>query len=179
MIMTMIERCSPREKLAIAVAGVAVILTILIAGILLPYRTAMQRLDQRMISRQEQILEARSLVQRIKGMQTEVATTARKLSAASAAPLVTTLEGMVVEIAGKEKILGIRPQPVTAPAGFRQEKVEMQLERVRLEQLVQLLHAIDSANSVMQSDSLKMRPRFEDPALLDVTLVVSSFVKAS
>jgi len=50
---------------------------------------------------------------------------------------------------------------------------------VRLEQLVQLLHAIDSAKSVMQSDSLKIRPRFEDPALLDVTVVVSSFVKAS
>jgi general secretion pathway protein M len=179
MIMTMIERCSPREKLALAIAAVVVIATILIAGILLPYRAALQRLDQRMASRQEQILEARSLVQRIKGMQGEVATTARKLSATSAAPLVTTLEGMVLEIAGKEKLLAIRPQPATPPAGFRQEKVEMQLEKIRLEQLVQLLFAIDSAKSALQSDSVKVRPRFEDSALLDVTLVVSSFTKAS
>jgi general secretion pathway protein M len=175
----MIERLTPREKVALGVAGAAVLLTILVAGIILPYRTALERLDQRIASRQGQLLEARTLLQRIKAMQGEVAVMQRKLSAAPAAPLVATLEGLVAEIAGKEKLLGIRPQPVTAPSGFRQEKVEMQLERVRLEQLVQLLHAIDSAKSVMQSDSLKMRPRFEDPALLDVTLVVSSFVKAS
>lgn len=175
----MIERFSPREKLAVAVAGVVVILAILIAGIIFPYRAALQRLDQRMASRQGQLVEARTLVQRIRGMQGEVAATERKLSAASAAPLVATLEGLVAEIAGKEKLLGIRPQPATAPAGFRQEKVEMQLEKVRLEQLVQLLYAIDSAKSALQSDSIKIRPRFEDPALLDVTLVVSSFVRAS
>ena len=175
----MIERFSPREKLALAVAGVVVILTILIAGIIIPYRAALARLDQRIASRQGQLLEARTLVQRIKGMQGEMAVTERKLSAATSASLVATLEGMVAEIGGKEKLLGIRPQPATAPAGFRQEKVEMQLEKVRLEQLVQLLHAIDSAKSALQSDSVKMRPRFEDPALLDVTLVVSSFGKAS
>jgi general secretion pathway protein M len=175
----MIERFSPREKVALAVAGVVVILTILVAGIILPYRAALERLDQRIASRQGQLLEARTLVQRIKGMQGEVAATERKLSAATSAPLVATLEVLVAEIAGKEKLLGIRPQPVTAPAGFRQEKVEMQLERVRLDQLVQLLHAIDSAGNALQSDSVKMRPRFEDPALLDVTLVVSSFVRAS
>jgi general secretion pathway protein M len=175
----MIERLTPREKVALGVAGAVVILTILIAGIILPYRTALERLDQRIVSRQGQLLEARTLVQRIKAMQGAAAAMQRKLSAAPSIPLVAMLEGLVAEIAGKEKLLGIRPQPVTAPAGFRQEKVEMQLERVRLEQLVQLLHAIDSAKSVMQSDSLKMRPRFEDPALLDVTLVVSSFVKAS
>ena len=175
----MIERFTPREKLAVAVAGAVVILAILIAGIILPYRAALQRLDQRMSSRQGQLVEARTLVQRIRGMQGEAAVTERKLSTASATPLVATLEGLVAEIAGKEKLLGIRPQPATAPAGFRQEKVEMQLEKVRLEQLVQLLYAIDSAKSALQSDSIKMRPRFEDPALLDVTLVVSSFVRAS
>ena len=175
----MIERFTPREKLALAVAGVAVLLTILIVGIILPYRAALARLDQRLVSRQGQLVEARSLLQRIKSMQGEVATTERKLSAATAAPLVTALEGMVGEIAGKEKLLAIRSQLATPPAGFRQEKVEMQLEKVRLEQLVQLLYGIDNAKSAMQTDSLKMRPRFEDPALLDVTLVVSSFVRAS
>jgi general secretion pathway protein M len=175
----MIERFSPREKLALGVAAAVVSLTVLIAGIILPYRAALVRLDQRIASRQGQLLEARTLVQRIKGMQGEVAAMERKLSAAPAAPLLATLEGLIAETAGKEKLLAIRPQPSTAPAGFRQEKVEMQLEKVRLEQLVQLLHAIDSAKSILQSDSVKIRPRFEDPALLDVTLIVSSFVRAS
>ena len=175
----MIEHLSSREKAALVVATIVVILTVLIAGIILPYRAAMTRLEQRIVSRQEQLLEARSLVQRIKGMQGEVAAAERKLQAAQAAPLVSTLEGLVAAIAGKEAFFAIRPQPSTAPAGFRQEKVEMQLEKVRLDQLVRLLHAIDTAKTSLQTDSVKMRPRFEDPALLDVTLVVSSFVKAS
>jgi len=175
----MIERLTPREKVVLAVATVVLTLTILIAGILLPYQGAMARLDQRIASRQEQLLEARSLVQRIRGMQDEVAIAERKLQAAQAAPLVSTLEGLVATMVGKETFFAIRPQPSTAPQGFRQEKVEMQLEKVRLDQLVRLLYAIDSAKSSLQTESVKMRPRFEDPALLDVTLVVSSFVKAS
>lgn len=174
----MIERFSPREKLALTVAGVVLLLTLLVAGIIVPYQGAIERLDQRIASRQAQLVEAQTLLQRIKGLQSEVATAERKLGAASV-PLVTILEGLVIETAGKEKLLGLRPQSVTAPAGFRQEKVEMQIEKVRLEQLVQLLYAIDSAKNALQTDSLKMRPRFEDPALLDVTLVVSSFFKAS
>lgn len=174
----MIDRFSPREKLAISVAGVAILLAILVAGIILPYRAAVARLDQRIVSRQAQIVEARRLVQRIKAMQGEAAATDRKLGA-PAAPLVATLEGLVAGIAGKEKLLGIRPQQATAPAGFREERVEMQLEKIRLEELVQLLFAIDSAQRALQTDSVKMRPRFEDSALLDVTLVVSSFVRAT
>lgn len=175
----MIARLNPREKIAVAVAGVVVILTILIAGIILPYRGAMARLEQRIVSRQGQLVEARTLVQSIKGMQGEAAVTQRKLTAAPSAPLVSTLEGLVAAIAGKEAFFAIRPQPSTAPAGFRQEKVEMQLEKVRLDQLLRLLHALDTAKTVLQTESVKMRPRFEDPALLDVTLVVSSFGKAS
>lgn len=176
----MMERFTLREKIALAVGGVAVILTILIAGIILPYRSAMTALDQRIVSRQEQLREAQTLVQQIKGMQGEVAMAERKLRAGqSAAPLLPTLEGMITEIAGKEKLLGLRPQPSTPPAGFRQEKVEVQLEKIRLDQLLRLLHTIDSSPSALQTDSLKMRPRFEDQSLLDVTLVVSSFSMAS
>jgi general secretion pathway protein M len=175
----MIDHLTPREKGALALAAVTVFLTILIAGIILPYRAAMARLDQRIASRQEQLLQARSLVQQIKGMQVEVATAERKLQGAQAAPLVSTLEGLVTTIAGKGPFFAIRPQPATSPAGFRQEKVEMQLEKIRLDQLLRLLYAIDTAKMSLQTDSVKMRPRFEDPALLDATLVISSFVKGS
>lgn len=174
----MIESLSPREKVVVVVAGIVVLLTFLVAGIILPYRAAIARLDQRIVSRQGQLAEARILVERIRGLQGEMATTERKLAATPATPLLAILEGLVAEIAGKERFLGVRPQPATAPAGFRQEKVEMQLEKVRLEELVRLLHAIDTAKAALQTDSVKIRPRFEDPGLLDVTLVVSSFVKA-
>lgn len=174
----MIDRYTPREKLALAIAAVAILLTILVAGIILPYRAAVARLDQRIVSRQGQIVEAKTLVQRIRAMQGEAAAAERKLGA-PAAPLVSTLEGLVAGVAGKEKLLGIRPQQVSAPAGFRVERVEMQLEKIRLQELVQLLYAIDSAQRALQADSVKMRPRFEDSALLDVTLVVSSFVRSS
>lgn len=175
----MIERLAPREKIAVALAAVVVSLTVLIAGIILPYRAAMTRLDERIASRQEQILAGRTLAGRIKALQGEVASAERKLQGTQSAPLVSTIEGMIAEIAGKTALLGIRPQPSTPPAGFRQETIEIKLEKIRLEQLVRLLHSIDSAKMALQTESVKMRPRFEDPGLLDVTLVVSSFAKAS
>lgn len=174
-----LERLSPREKLALAIGAAAVVVTIVVAGIILPWRAADRRLDERIASRQAQIGEARTLVQKIRGMQGEVAVTSRRLGAGQAKPLTSTLESLVARIAAKENLLAVRPQPATAPSGFRQEKVEMQLERVRLDQIVRLLHAIDSNETMLQTDSVKLRPRFEDPALLDATLVVSAFVKAS
>lgn len=175
----MIERLSPREKIVLVVGGVVVGLTILFAGIVAPYRAAMRRLDERILSRQGQIVEARTLVKKIKGMQAEVATAERKLKPGQTLPLATTLEALVTRVAARENLLAVRPQPVTAPSGFRQEKVEMQLEKVRLDQLVRLLQGIDNADRALQTDSVKLRRRFEDPALLDATLVVSAFVKGS
>lgn len=175
----MIERLNPRERIIVLVGASAALLIILIAGIILPYRAALQRLDDRIVARRQQIVEARTLVQRIQAMQAEAAMTERRLKPAQPTALVPAIEALVGRIAGRENLLGVRPQPVTAPSGFRQEKVEVQLEKIRLEQLVRLLHAINSADACLQTDGLKVRPRFENSALLDVTLVVSAFVRAS
>lgn len=173
----MIARLSRREQIVVTVGGAAALLIVLVAGVILPYRSAIQRLDERIAARRTQIVEARQLAERIKAMQTEAAIAERRLSPAQPLVLVPTLEALVTRVAGRDRLIATRPQPATPPAGFRQERVEVQLEKLRLDQLVRLLNAVDTADAALQTDALKVRPRYEDPALLDVTLSVSAFTR--
>jgi len=175
--MTMIERLGRREKIVLALGGGVAAGLVLIAFILLPYRDALRQLDGRIASRRAQIAEAQMLVQRLATQRGEAAMAERRLAKPLPSGLVPALETMVTQVARRECLIAARPQAVTPPAGFRQERVEVQLERLRLDQVVRLLHAIDTADAALQTDAVRMRPRYDDAALLDVSLTVSAFAK--
>lgn len=166
---------SRRERLVLTIGGAAATLLLVVFAVILPYRESIADLERKSRHRQEQIGEAQQLVKAIRAMQNEANLTARRLKSDKTAPLVPTLEELVGRFASRSNLIAIRPQSGQAPAGLRRETVELQLEKLRLEQLVRLLYAIDTAPVLLQSDSVKIRSRFEDPALLDVTLIVSAF----
>lgn len=173
----MSERLTPRDRIVLAVGGVIAVLALLIGGVILPWRGVMNRLDQRIAVREEQIVAARELTARIAAMQTELAITERRLQAGPETALATSLETIAVRVVGRENLLSLRPLAATPPSGFRRETVEARFEKIRLDQLVRLLHAIERADACLQTDGLKVRARFEDATLLDATLTVSAFAR--
>ena len=76
---------------------------------------------------------------------------------------------------GRENLASMRPQPPAAVGEFREESVEVRLERVRLGQLVQLLFALDSAEAYLKVKELRIKSRFDDRSLLDAVLTVASY----
>lgn len=174
----MIERLSQRDRIFLAVGGTLAACALLVGGVILPWRAAMNRLDHRIVARQEQIVESRELVGRIAAMQTELAITDRRLQAGPAGALSTHLETIAGRVVSRENLLALRPLPTTPASGFRRETVEARFEKIRLDQLVRLLHAIERADACLQTDGVKVRARFEDSTLLDATLTVSSFARA-
>ena len=58
---------------------------------------------------------------------------------------------------------------------YREKKVEVSLKNVTLEQTVNYLYSIESADQLFTIKSMRIRTRSDGSNLLDVTFTVSSF----
>jgi general secretion pathway protein M len=69
-------------------------------------------------------------------------------------------------------------RPTQAPAemeGMREESVEVNLARIELTRLAALLQSLERGAGVVKVRRLRVTTRSDDPALVDATLVVSTY----
>ncbi len=174
-----LQDLSQRERLMLLAAALVIFLTVLTFGIVQPYRAALSRLDTQIASRRRQLSELQQLSREYRNLQQQTAAGEQRLAAAGDFSLLTFVEATSIRLAGRDRLISMRPQPGAMLEEFREEAVEVRLERIRLDQLVQLLIAADRAPAPMQVKSLRLRTRFDDRALLDVTLVFASYRRIS
>lgn len=166
---------SQRERIAVAVAAVAVLAALLYAGIVAPYRRAVRNLDTRISTRQRQLGEMAALQQRYQQLQRRVGEAERRLAKTADFSLFAYVEGLAGQMISKENLVSMRPQPPTVREDLREEAVEVRLEKVRLDQLVRLLHAIDENEALLTVKSLKIKTRFDNRSQLDAVLTIASY----
>jgi len=171
------KNLTPRERLALALGATALLAALLYGAIFAPWRAAEQRLDTRIASRRQQLAELDRLAGSYRKLAAEATETERRLARSGNFQLVPFLEGLVDTVAGRDRLTALRPQPGAPGGPLREDKVELQLQRVRLDQMVRLLHAIDSADACLATKQLRLRQRFDDPSLLDAELTVAAYGK--
>lgn len=171
----MIKRLNPRERL-IVTAGMAVIALVAAWFLLLePYFEAMNRLDRKILALERNVTDAglmRDQVVSLRGQLASVNTRQR-----GKRQLFSQVENLTEKTGVRDQLLSMRPQPATTQGDFRQQLVEIRLERMTLAQLVKLIHAVEYRSGGIQVKSMRVRPRFEDRSLLDVNLVLMSLEK--
>lgn len=172
----MIDRLDERERI-IVLAGVVILAAILIWLVLLnPYMNTMQNLDRRIEGQRRNLERVAALGQEIDQLrqQLEGIESQRR----SGRPLFSQVENLTKQMGVRDQLLSMRPQPDSVQGGFRQQTVEIRLERVTLSQLVGFLHAAEHRSYGIQVRSLRVRPRFDDRSRLDVNLVLMSLERA-
>ena len=88
--------------------------------------------------------------------------------------LFSFIEATEAQVASKENLVYMRPQPSVDQNEFREESVEIKLEKIRLDQLVQLLYEIESANAFLKVKTLRVKTRFDNKSELDAVMTISS-----
>lgn len=171
----MIAQLSRREQVALAVGAVAVLATVLYLGVIAPYRSALAQLDGKITARQRQIREVESLRREFLVLQQRQTEAEARLDKDGAFSLFPFVEGMVGQIAAKENLVSMRPQPPTPRENLREESVEVRLEKIRLDQVVRLLYAVETADALLQVKNLRLKTRFDDRTLFDATMTVAAF----
>ncbi len=171
----MINRLNPREKVVV-LGGAAVLLLILIWFALInPYLETMTGLDRRIAIQQRGLAKALQMKERIGALRQQLATVGTKQRGSR--PLFSQVESLTEQTGVREQLLSMRPQPATTQGEFRQQLVEIRLEKMSLGQLVKLLHAVEYRSGGIQVKSLRVKPRFEDPSSLDVNMILMSLEK--
>lgn len=170
----MIAQLSPRDRLALIIGGIVVLGALVFVGIISPYQDAMGRLDAQIHARQRQLRQVQALHREYQHLQGLVATVNARLERNRNFSLFSFVEGLVAQVASKENLLYMRPQPVSVQGDYKEEAVEIKLEKIHLNQLVQLLYRIESADALLQVQHLRIKTRFGDRSLLDVVLTISA-----
>jgi general secretion pathway protein M len=171
------KQLTQRERIILGGGGVALLLVLLYGLVFAPWRAAEARLDRRIASYRQQLTELDRLTGHYRQLAAEAAAMEGRLARSGNVQLVPFLEGLVDGIAGRDRLAALRPQPVPPGGSLREERVELQLQRLRLDQVVRLLQAIDSAEACLATRQLRLRQRFDDPALLDAELTVAAYGK--
>jgi general secretion pathway protein M len=175
----MIERLSPRDRIALAVGAAVILIVFLWLGVLTPYQEAMSGLDARIASRQRQLEQVRELRQEYLQLQREMAEAQKRLVGPRAGfSLFSFIEEVTGTIGVRENLVSMRPQSSPPQGEYREESVEIRLERIGLDQLVRLLYAIENADVFLNVRTMRVKPRFDNPSQLDTTLTVSYYQKA-
>jgi len=176
----MINRLSDREKIFVFSAIAVLLILVLWLGVFRPYRQGLMLAESRIISRQKQLVEVQHLQQEYLGLQKDLATAEKKLAGTTQGfTLFSFIEDVTTRIGIRDKLVSMRPQTPQVQGEYRENTVEIRLERIDLAQLVRLLYGLEAADAALHLKTLRIKPRFDNRAQLDTVIVVSSLQRTS
>ena len=170
----MIDRLGERERLFLL--GGAIVLVVILVGFggYQAYSATLVKLDRAIAARTRQLGEVERLRQEALQLRQQMQQAEAKLAQSAAFSLASYIEGQADQLAGRGSLAYARPQPSVNRGQFQEESLEVRIERLSLEQVLRLLWAVESAPVPMQVRGLNLQRRFDNPALLDLTMTVAA-----
>lgn len=170
---------TPRERwlavLALCIGAVLGIRSIWIE----PLHADARRIDLEIETQKTQVLRATQLAGDMRRLQAALAQVEALVIPGQKTDLFTLLESLATE-AGltSNQIDSVKPQPPSSNARYPETRVEVRLKGTTLEQVVKLLHKIESARLHLIVRSLRITTRGKKSQVLEVSFSVSSFERA-
>jgi type II secretory pathway component PulM len=171
----------PRERILVAIAGGALVLTVLLAGIVMPIRSARDNARDAAVAAERQLEMMTRMKREWDGLHERLDRVETRIEDARNQPnLLTLLESLAARAGVKPSSMEKRQSGESAR--YEETKVEVSLKNVTLHQAVSYLTSIEEANQPLSVKSLRVkrrpsRVRGDQPApdLIDVTFSVSAF----
>ncbi len=171
------EQLENREKLFIIGGGVILIVMLLIYAAYIPYLHAIERADKSIQVKLKQIEEVKQMQLEYLALKEQLASLESHQGQGSRLSALTLIEDLASRIGSRDNLVNIRPQTAQVQGDYRVENVDVRFERMPLAQLVRLLKGLETSQGQIQVKSLQVKQRFDDKALVDLNMTVSSFRK--
>jgi general secretion pathway protein M len=175
----MISQLNQREKIFVTAGGVALVLALLYLAVLMPYRSALTRLDKQIAARSQQLQEVKTLRAQYLAMQQQILQVEMRVKNNQDFSALTFIENLVERTAGRDNLVSMRPQPSLTQNEFIVDSVEVKLEKLSLKQVLELLWGLEGTKTPMQVKSLYLKQRFDDRSLLDATMTISALRRSA
>jgi type II secretory pathway component PulM len=159
-----------RDKKVLLIGGVLAILILLYAFVLSPLYADIARKRDAIPKKERDLAEMRVMKDQYLDMQQRL----QQLQAAAAkrGPLLTEIENITRRTNLSGKIVSLKPQTGVQAANFKESIVEVRLDNITLYDIVNYVNQLEKAT--LRIRKLYFKPRFDNPKLLNATILVSS-----
>ena len=150
--------------------GVAAALILLYVYALAPFTSDLSRKRELIPRKEKELAEMKVL----KEQYLEIQERLREAQAAAAkrGPLLTEIENITKRSNLGGKIVSLKPQAGVQTEGFKESIVEVKLDNITLYDVVNYVYLLEK--EALRIRKLQFKPRYDNPKLLNATVLVSS-----
>ena len=159
-----------RDKRALIIGGIAAAALLLYVVALGPFLEDLGRKRDLIPKKERDLGEMKRLRDEYREIQQQLQL-ARE-AAAKRGPLLTEIENITKRSNLSGKIVSLKPQTGTKTEGFTESIVEVRMDNITLYDIVNYIHLLEQAT--LRVRKLAFKPRYDNPKLLNATLLVSS-----
>jgi len=165
-----------REKMAVSIGGLCLLLFIILHFIVFPLADKRARLAKGLAAREKEVVEMRMMQERYQELSKQSGSLISLLAKRDPGfSLFSFLEKNAADSQVKEHIAYMKPSGSTKNELFKQSLVEMKLQAISLKQLVAFLEKTESSENLVGIDKITIQENTKEASALDVTLQMVSF----
>lgn len=168
-------RLSSREKLAVGAGGACLAAVAFWLGVWEPAQAHVDLQKRRVQAKREEYREVQDLAARHESLRTRIEGIEAHLKRSRDFSILSYLESLARRQQLQDRIVQMRPRPGETSRYYRENSVEIRMEKVRLPELVRYLFEVENSPELLRVKQIQVKPRFDDPDLLDVRFQVSSY----
>jgi type II secretory pathway component PulM len=159
-----------RDKKTLIIGGILAAVIVLYTLVFSPLMSDLSRKRDAIPKKEKELAEMKVLKSEYENIQQQLQ--AAQAAAAKRGPLLTEIENITRRANLGGKIVSLKPQTGAQTAGFRESVVEVRLESVALYDIVNYVFQLE--RETLRIRKLQFKPRYDNPKLLNATLLVSS-----
>lgn len=163
-------KLEPRDKKVLIFGGGAVAAILLYVFVLSPLSADLSRKRDLIPKKERDLVEMRALKDQYLDLQQRL----KQAQAAAAArgPLLTEMESLTKRANLSGKVVSLKPQAGVQTDMFKESIVEVRLENITLYDVVNYVFLLEKSS--FRVKKLYFKPRFDNPKLLNATILVAS-----
>jgi len=166
---------SARERWFVLGAVVFVGSALFFAIIVNPIMDKKQRYVRMARDKRQDLAQFSEFASEYRSLQASLAEMKKKVASGSSdMSLLAVMESSARKLGLADRITSMKPFTSELESGMVQSSVEMRVEKVDLKGLVQFIEAIETGPNMAVTTRLRIKTRFDDSALLDTTLLVTT-----
>ncbi len=159
-----------RDKKTLIIGGIVAAIILLYVFVVSPLTSDLDRKRELLPKKERDLVEMRVLKEQYLEMQKRLQQA--QAAAAKRGPLLTEIENITKRANLGSKIVSLKPQEGVQTEEFKESIVEIRLDSVTLYDIVSYLYQLEQDG--LRIKKLNFKPRFDNPKVLNATILVSS-----
>ena len=163
-------KLEPKDKKTLIVGAIAALIIVLYAFVVSPLTSDLTRKRELIPKKERDLVEIRVLKDQYLEMNQRLQQA--QAAAAKRGPLLTEIENLTKRANLNSKMVSLKPQTGVQTEAFKESIVEIRLDNITLYDIVNYVYMLEKDG--LRIKKLNFKPRYDNPKLLNSTILVSS-----